>query len=140
MVFKIFEFWAIFGVWIWKNHPWYHQIVLFSWTKRLKSYYFQDLKLLCSIYLSRYLYFEMCPKATLLPRKQSKWFWAQFSIPITFLKICCTAMLKPKNKRLESQFSTEENSLVISVAIFTDFTKKMAQNSKILKITKNHIS
>ena len=77
----------------------------------------------------------MCPKATLLPRRRSKWFWAQFWISITFLKICLTAMLDPKNKRLKSQFSTEENSLVISVIIFLDLTTK---NGLKFKNLENH--
>ena len=112
------DFWisAIFGVWILITK-------LFCLVEMIiQIFHFWDLKLLCSIYLNRYWDFKMCPKATLLPRRRSKWFWAQFCIPITFLKICHTALLDPKNKRLKSQFPIEENSLIISVIVFPDLT------------------
>ena len=83
----------------------------------------------------KYWDFKMCPKAPLLPRRRSKWFWAQFCIPVTYLEICRTAMLGPRNKRFEPQFSTEKKQFSHISDQFSRF-----DNQKWPKIEKPWIS
>ena len=47
-------------------------------------------------------------------------------------------MLDPNNERLKPQFSNEENSLVISVIVFPDFTTRNGQKFQNLENHKKY--